>query len=443
MLGRNFTKRWMARALGAAAAACAFALPPITAHAANLDEDYTRRILEAYNASSEDDDLPNVADRLKGKGVRQGQFWFIPEAESGLLLNSNVRATPGNAIDDLAAYLKSTARVQSDFGRHAFAAEAAVKHVEYFDQSAESHTEAYGKAEGRIDIMRGMKAYLHAKGGTFIEERGSFVAPTVSLRPIEYQTVDLGGKILKNFNRLTISGRARYAYYDYNDNRTFGGAVLDQDFRDHSKTEIGGRAKYEIMPGYGASLAPGTSVFLDLQYTSTDYGGGAVNRDSHGFRILGGLEFELGRLIYGQAGMGYNLVDYESAAFGAQSSYSFDLALVWNPTPLMTFNLDARQKFEESTLPGVSGSDQTYFKLALDYEVLRRLVVSTNARLVYDNFNDSGIKGYTLGLGLRAEYEINRFLHVGADYLFTDREFTGTALDFSRHKAGVFLRAKF
>lgn len=413
-------------------------------HAASLDEDYAVSILNVYDALNSEDDLPNVGDRLKGTGIRHGQFWFIPDVETGLLVDSNVLATPGNAVDELASYLKSSAQVRSDFGRHEFAAEVAVKHVEYFDRSSESHTEAYGKAQARIDIMRDLNAYLDVRGGTFIEERGDVVAATFARSPIEYQTLDIGGRLVKTFNRLKLSGGVKYSIFDYEDARTFAGAVVDQDFRDFGRLEIGGRASYQIMPGLGPTHGNGTSVFADFRYTTTDYDGPTpTNRSSDGFRILGGVEFELGRLLYGEAGMGYNYVDYKSALFGAQSSYSFVLGLVWNPTPLMTFNLDAQQRFEASTLPGVSGSDQSYVKLSLDYEVLRRLVVSPHVRLVYDNFNDSSVKGYTLGVGLRAEYEINRHLNFGVNYLFTDRDFTGRALDFSRHQAGVFLRARF
>ncbi len=441
MFGWSSIKRWATRALAAATAAAALATP---ASGASLDEDYAVSILNVYNAFNSEDELPNVKDRLKGRGIRQGQFWFIPEAESGILLDSNVLATRGNPVDDLAAYLRTGAQVRSDFGRHEVAAEAAVKHVEFFDQTSDSHTEAYGKVQARIDIIRDLNAYLDVKGGTFIEERGDVVAATFARSPIEYQTVDVGGKLVKTFNRLKLSGGVRYSLFDYNDVTSFAGMRVDQDFRDFDRVEVGGRASYQIMLGEGASLAPGTSVFADFRYTSTNYDGPtATNRSSDGWRFLGGVEFELGRLLYGEAGMGYNYVDYNSALFGAQSSYSFILGLVWNPTPLMTFNLDAQQRFEDSTLPGVSGSDQTYFKLSLDYEVLRRLTLSPHIRMVYDNFNDSSIKGYTLGVGLRAEYEINRFFNVGTEYVFTDREFTGTALDYTRHQAGIFLRARF
>ena len=44
---------------------------------------------------------------------------------------------------------------------------------------------------------------------------------------------------------------------------------------------------------------------------------------------------------------------------------------------------------------------------------------------------------------MRAEYEVNRFFNVGTEYVFTDREFTGTGLDYTRHQAGIFVRARF
>lgn len=409
---------------------------PAAADSKSLSADYAKRILNVYNAHNTENDLPDVADRVKGRGIRQGQFWVLPEIEAGLLIDDNVRATAGATRSDQAFFVTPNVKVKSDFGRHEVSAEVAVKHTEYFKQSAESRTEAFGKVQSRIDITRDLNAYLTAKGGVFREERGAIVAPTVSQSPIEYQKVDVGAWLVKTFNRLKVAGGIDYTMFDYNDGRTFAGGMLDQDFRDVHRIEAGGRVSYNFSPGY--------SVFGDLRYTSRDYDGpAATNRTSNGFRALGGVEFELGRLLRGEVGVGYNMVDYTTSAFGEHSALSFVAALVWNPTPLMTVNFDAQQRFEDTTIAGLSGSDQSYFNLSLDYEVLRRLIVSPHLRFVYDSFNSSSVKGYTLGAGLRAEYEVNRYLGVGVDYLYTDRDFTGVALDFERHQAGLFLKARF
>ena len=113
------------------------------------------------------DDIPDVADRAQGRGIRQGQFWVLPEVDSGLLIDTNVRATPGGTRDDEAFFITPNVKVKSDFGRHEVAAEAAIKHVEYFSLSPESRTEAFGKVQSRIDITRDLNAYLTAKGGVF------------------------------------------------------------------------------------------------------------------------------------------------------------------------------------------------------------------------------------------------------------------------------------
>jgi len=426
---------------GAAASLCALAglsgaTAPAVASSESLSADYAKRILNIYNAHNTEDDLPDVAARVKGRGIRQGQFWVLPEVESGLLIDTNVLATPRGTVDDEAFFITPNIKIKSDFGRHEVAAEAAVKHVEYFSRSPESRTEAFGKVQSRIDITRDLNAYLTAKGGVFREERGAIVAPTASISPIEYQRLDLAGKLEKTYNRLKVTGGVHYSLFDYNDGRTFAGANLDQDFRDFGRVEAGGRVSYNFSPGY--------SVFGDVRFTHRNYGGpAATDRSSNGFRTLGGVEFEMGRLLRGEVGIGYNYVDYTSAVFGENSALSFLASLVWNPTPLMTFNFDAQQRFEDTTIPGLSGSDQSYFNLSLDYEVLRRLIVSPYLRFVYDSFNSSSVKGYTLGAGLRAEYEINRYLGVGVDYLYTDRDFTGLALDFERHQAGLFLKARF
>ncbi|NNF79022.1 MAG: outer membrane beta-barrel protein, partial [Rhizobiales bacterium] len=201
---------------GAAVSLCALAgfcaaPAPAMANGQSLSADYAKSILNIYNAHNTEDDLPDVAARVKGRGIRQGQFWVLPEVESGLLIDSNVLATPRGTVDDEAFFVTPNVKIKSDFGRHEVAAEAAVKHVEYFSRSPESRTEAFGKVQSRIDITRDLNAYLTAKGGVFREERGAIVAPTATMSPIEYQRFDLAGKLEKTFNRLKVSGGVHYS----------------------------------------------------------------------------------------------------------------------------------------------------------------------------------------------------------------------------------------
>ena len=73
---------------------------PALANSKSLSVDYAEQILNIYRAHNGEDSLPDVADRAQGGGIRQGQFWVLPEVESGLLIDSNVRATPRGGSDD-------------------------------------------------------------------------------------------------------------------------------------------------------------------------------------------------------------------------------------------------------------------------------------------------------------------------------------------------------
>ena len=67
MFGWSSIKRLATGALAAGTAAAALALP---ASGASLDEDYAVSILNVYNAFNSEDELPNVKDRLKGRGAK-------------------------------------------------------------------------------------------------------------------------------------------------------------------------------------------------------------------------------------------------------------------------------------------------------------------------------------------------------------------------------------
>ena len=178
-----------------------------------------------------------------------------------------------------------------------------------------------------------------------------------------------------------------------------------------------------------------------MRYNKRDYDNNVRNSD--GVRALGGVEFDLTHLLRGEVGLGYNYIDYDDPAFGKDTGPTYTVALVWNPTPLMTFRLDGRQEFVDSTIPGIAGSDQSSILLALDYEVTRRLVVSPLLGFIYNDYDKSSLEDRDFEAGLRIDYEVNRYVDLGLNYLYTDRNFTGAFFDYDRHRVGVFAKARF
>ena len=417
-----------------AAIAAIFVSALSVASQAAAGDGYRDTLIDAYA-----DEFPDVRDRFDGVGTHAGSFWVLPSVETGFIYDSNVYALPRNPVDDTAFYIRPTVAVKSDFTRHALAFAAGLEHYEYFDQKSESRTNGWGNLQGRIDILRDANFLYGIRGGVFHEDRGEFNTPFFAKNPVQYGEAEAWGSLNKTFNRVSVSIGGRAKRLDYqNAVSALTGMTINQNFRDANYYEAGGRLGYLAAPGY--------RVFGDVRYKKTDYDQGVY--DSDGVRALGGVEFDITHLLRGEVGIGYDYIDYDNPDFRKESGPTYNIALIWNPTPLMTLRLDGRKEFVDSTqrdLNGdlISGSDESSIKATLDYEVLRRLIISPEIGFIHNDYNDTSLKDNTFAAGVRLDYEVNRYIDLGLNYLYTDRDFSGKLLDYDRHRVGLFAKARF
>jgi hypothetical protein len=387
-------------------------------------------IAKAQELGGIGDELPDVGDRYEGRGMHFSRFWLLPTIEAGAFYDSKPDLS-GSGGSSGGAYVAPNIEAKSDFGRHALNFNAGAEHYEYFEDDVEARTNFFGEADSRIDIRRDLVLTSGLRGGFFEDDQGKIISPLGAAEPVTYTTLDSWSRLTKIFNRLAVSADVAYQVADYEDVTMVGGGTLDQDFRDVNRYDVGGRAGYLFSPGY--------SVFVDAHYNDRTYDTG-VN-DSTGWRALSGISFEITRLLRGEASVGYMAQDYDT---GVQvSDFSYHVGLIWNPTMLMTVKLDGDRVVGESSLAGSPGTIATSLKAAVDYEVLRTLIVTPFVGISFDEYIASAVEGRSLHAGIDADYSVNRFLSIGFDYKFEDVEYTGGGTGYERHIVGVNATAHF
>lgn len=375
--------------------------------------------------------MPTVRDRFEGLGLRAGQFWVLPDVETGYFYDSNVFGESAGEDADSGVYVSPSVSLRSDFGRHQVNLKAGLDHYEYLDFSSQSRTDFDGELDVLFEVSSDTVLTGGLKGGKFNQEPGDLEYPTTGLptSPGEYYTFDSWASIKHTFNRLAVSVGAAFDFFDYDD---VDG--VDQDFRDGDTITTGGRVSYLVSPGY--------RLFGDFRYNWRDYDGATIV-DSEGWRALAGVEFEVTRLISGEFGVGYNEQTFDVAGSPTTSSFSYHGALTWNPTPLMTVKLVADRTIEDSTFNQV-GRVQDSAKLVVDYEVLRELVFSPSVGFAFNDYENSPLDDLRIEAGAELEYRVNRLLSVGSRYKYSYSDVTGPGFsDWDRHLVGVYAKARF
>ncbi len=376
--------------------------------------------------------MPTVRDRFEGLGLRAGQFWVLPDVETGYFYDSNVFGESVGQDADSGIYVSPSVSMRSDFGRHQLNLKAGLDHYEYFDFSSQSRTDFDGELDALFEVSSDTVVKAGLKGGQFHQEPGDFEYPVLGspTSPGAYYGFDTWGSIAHTFNRLTVSVGAAFDWFKYD-----AVDATPQSFRDGNVVTTGGRMSYLVSPGY--------RIFGDFRYNWRDYDE-AIIADSDGWRALAGVEFEVTRLVSGELGIGYTEQTYDLAGSPTISAVSYHGAVIWNPTPLMTVRLDADRTIEDSTYIGSTSRIQDAVKLGVDYEILRELVFSPSVGFAFNEFDTSSRDDFRIEAGAELEYRVNRLMSVGSRYKYSYNDVTGPGLtDWDRHLVGVYAKARF
>jgi hypothetical protein len=370
------------------------------------------------------DEFSDVLGRFGSGGLHFSQFWIQPTLETGLFYDSGVGGESSTG-----SYIASNIAAKSDFVRHALNFSLDAEHLKNFDSDADTDTNLSGAANARLDIRRDLVVTSDIRG-RFLEDDPESISTALSAaEPVPYSVVDVQSAINKTFNHLAVSADVAYEAWDYDDVAMIGGGTLDQDFRDGSSYEVGGRVSYLFSPGYG--------IFVGTHFNDRNYNSG----DSTGWRSLSGIAFELTSLLRGDVGVGYMTQDFDSGT--EVSSFSYHVGLIWNPTMLMTVRLDGDRVIDQTDIAGSPGSIETSFEAAIDYEVLRTLVISPSVGFALDNYISSSFNSRSLWAGINADYRVNRFLSVGFDYRLEEVNYSSGGTDYDRHVVGINAKANF
>ena len=369
-------------------------------------------------------------------GIRAGSMMFYPGLLAEATYNSNVYAVPTGEQGDSAFFIAPQLTAQSDFSNHELKLDFGLNHLEYFDLTAESRTNAHAAASGRLDVRSDLAIAMAGKIARRHEERGTSNSPFLAAEPVPYDEYDASMSVTKSFNRLEVSTGGAFEHRDYHDVKMVGGGTLDQDFRDGEIYVLGGRVAYRLKPGF--------RVFADGRYNWRRFNNlPGLNGDSEGYNLLAGAEFNVTSMVHGEVGIGYLSQSYAASGVSDATGLSYFADVIWTATPLITVTVGGRRKVDETALAIAPGRVDSSAYVRIDYELRRNFIVSPSINVVYEDYTGIAREDWVVEPGLRLDYLINRHFSVGARYIYTSRNSNVNVNDFDRHLVGINAKAQF
>lgn len=414
-------------------------------------------------------------------GIRAGTFIFKPKVDLTVGYTDNVFAVSEEVSptfadqEDVFGVLRPSFVADSDWNRHSLSFGGYAEAYQHADFDSEN-VENYGvNADGRIDVFRNAFILLGGRYDLLNETRRANNAVFVPIEPVEYDRANVYAGWQHEFGRIRYRGRLDYTTFDYDDVETFDPTdpatppvflTSDQDFRDRADTSVLLQAGYAVTRDASIFLR-GTWKQRDFDNLSpTAIAGTFLDRNSEGYTLAAGVDFDITSLIRGNVAVGYLEEEFDDPSLSTLDGTFVDAGIEWFPTDLTTLGLSASREAKPSNLFSVDdngtpddftddrlfvadgGFLSTEIVLRADHELRRNIILSGSVGYGLDEYEDIDREDERIGASLGGTWLINRNFAARLQYNYLDQDTeasgpnTGLIKDFQENEIMLTLTAQ-
>lgn len=315
-------------------------------------------------------------------------------------------AADGFEEDDIVYEVTPTARLASDWSRHALAFEGSYTsqtHDEFDSEDAETW---YVRGSGRLDIGDASSVSAAARAAHQVTPRTDPDAPDLNEPPTEYDRTDVTVGAQHRFARVLVRGDVDWIEYDYEGL---------QNFRDNEESRVRGRVEIDVTP----------RLDLLLQASADQYEyANSPNLDSEGQTYLAGVALD-GDLVTGEISAGYFERDYDGPTIENFEGLAVAAAIEWYITRLTTITFTGRQDADDQVGATPQPFVTTEFGARVDHELLRNLIISLAGLAGERDYEDFDRQDEYTEFELGADWLLNPHAVVRLRYQHDDLESDG------------------
>jgi len=369
---------------------------------------------------------------LDALGIRMGAFLLFPELALSGVHNSNIFADDVDVISDSILVLSPSVELSSDWNRHAvkFGVDADIFRYTDFDSEDRENYSVWG--EGRFEasgsrFVRGEFSHqrLHENRDS-IDDVGGF-------EPTRYydDQVSILYETARGSRQFYTMFAGEYREVDFEN--SFGASgLINNDDRDRSKVSGAVRVGYGLHSKYSIFLqGRGHSVKYDHQFDDAGF-----ERSSTGYELALGTTLDFSGETFGDIFVGYLSETYDDPRFDKIDGPSFGAEVFWNLSGLTTVSLSGSREVEPTTTGETAGIEATRFRIGVDHELLRNMILSANLGASKEDFMGIDRQDDIRVVGFSARYVMNRWAELAFGYSYRRRNTdpsSNQGIEFSRN----------
>ena len=361
-------------------------------------------LLVTSPALAQDEEVVTPFDLFDGgktEGLRIAPGLVLrPSVQAQLEHDSNVYNLETGKLDDIVAIVKPALFFQTELNRHYSELRASGEFRRYADISAENSEQF--EISGLTQLDLGSRVGLQTQGGVArrIERRGTAGDQFFTDEPVEYRAAWANAELSRTGGILELFAGGGIDDLDYS-NTFSGGVPIDLTDRDVQILKGHARAQYAV--------GPTTKFFVEGEYNAVNYDlVTAVPRDSDGFSVLAGIQYEISALIDAEAAIGFARQNFDDPAVATANGVDFSLALSWTPTPRWQFTASGERAIDASPLSNVPAILRTQFELGALTVVSDRVLLELKGGFQQEDYRST------------ARTDDRYFLNFGSQYRVTD-----------------------
>ena len=354
-------------------------------------------------------------------GARLGRFLILPSADTRVRYESNIFARDHDRQSDEIFSERIHVEADSLWARNAVNLYGDVQRRQYLHHDLESNTAFLLGGTTRIDADRLTQIVASSSYQQDVEPRTSVDGNFATRRPVHFSRAAADGQVTHEFGRLVTRASLAYASYDYRNGIDGLSRLVPQDYRDHDELRITGELDYALSPSFAPFLTASVNRFNYDQAKQLL----PFNRDSQGYEVAAGVDFDLTKLIRARLQVGYLHQSFDRALARDVSTVSLHARLQYFVTPLLTLTAIASRNLRDSQLPQSPAYLDTSSVARADYELLRNLIITAEAG--YEDADFRGVdrvdKRVTANIG--GSYLANRHLTFRLQYVHLNQNSHG------------------
>jgi len=412
----------------AAASGCALFLTAAIAGAANaqqIDPSITFNPNNTLSSSFDRGENISVRERprpeYQAAGIHLGGFMLFPKLTSSFTYDDNIYALHTHAIGDEIFTVNPELDLQSTWSRNSLAAYVRLQQDWYMQHSSEDATQYGAGIDGKYEFGHSTLTagvdyghYALPRTAANVVNGSTSSIATLSKHRITYDYTAANVELAHTFNRLRLSARADYQLYSYQNGLTPGGIPVIEVGQNHNVETYTGKAEYAV--------SPDTALFVIGAYNQRYYDiqppdpRVTLDRNSTGYNVGGGINFDLTHLVRGEVQVGYLDQEYASPLLKPIKGVSAKGQIEWFPSQLTTVTATVNRDVGDSGIIGSAGFLATNGGIQIDHELMRNVILTANATVGQDQYQGISRTDDLWGAGVSANWLLNRAVGITFAY---------------------------